>query len=284
LAYLFSYTLFIGYGYDGSKYEFRIQELLNKFIEEQMNEQQIGNFYVLGGECNYLFQCRLLEEEVHSQEVLDNLNQSQRSTSTAAASPSIPFIEPDASEKKAVLVTTKRARLIPVPAEEWQAEDLNGPKPFFWPAEEIKGILDTAEATMREAVSELKLRAQILRKERAVGVFPGGSEMTKKVPVGHGSKRLKQEALDEIVLRVMDAIRSRTPKFTLPYCVFNGGTDAWIDIGNKSVGVAALQAYFGFESKNSLHVGDQVYNWHFYNSFAYLLIFFLLAIVPFNWQ
>lgn len=253
-----SYFVFLGYGYDGSKYEFRIQELLNKFIEEQMNEQQIGNFYVLGGECNYLFQCRLFEEEVHTQEVIDNLNQSQRSVSTATASADTPIVEPEASEKKSVFVTTKRARLIPVPADEWQAEHLNGPKPYYWPADEIKGILDTAEATMREAVSELKLRAQILRKERAVGVFPGGKEMTKKVLIGHGSKRLKQEALDEIVLRVMDAIRSRSPKFTLPYCVFNGGTDAWIDIGNKSVGVAALQAYFGFEPRNSLHVGDQV--------------------------
>jgi hypothetical protein len=33
------------------------------------------------------------------------------------------------------------------------------------------------------------------------------------------------------------------PRITLPYCVFNGGTDAWLDVGNKSVGVAALQAY-----------------------------------------
>ena len=40
--------------------------------------------------------------------------------------------------------------------------------------------------------------------------------------------------------------------------MFNGGGDAWLDVGNKSVGVACLQAYFDFPSQNCLHVGDQV--------------------------
>jgi IMP-specific 5'-nucleotidase len=40
--------------------------------------------------------------------------------------------------------------------------------------------------------------------------------------------------------------------------VFNGGGDAWLDVGNKSVGVACLQAYFDFPPRNCLHVGDQV--------------------------
>ena len=66
------------------------------------------------------------------------------------------------------------------------------------------------------------------------------------------------EALDELVLRVTEALRSHSPRITLPYCVFNGGTDAWLDIGNKSVGVAALQAYLNIPAANSLHVGDQV--------------------------
>jgi hypothetical protein len=48
------------------------------------------------------------------------------------------------------------------------------------------------------------------------------------------------------------------PPISLPYCVFNGGTDAWLDIGNKSVGVAALQAYFHLDPATCLHVGDQV--------------------------
>jgi len=98
----------------------------------------------------------------------------------------------------------------------------------------------------------------VLRKERAIGVYPGGAEMSAAVPVGHGSKKLKREALDELVLRAMEALRAHQPRFKLPYCVFNGGTDAWLDIGNKSVGVAALQAYLHIPQANCLHVGDQV--------------------------
>lgn len=44
-----------------------------------------------------------------------------------------------------------------------------------------------------------------------------------------GSKKLKQEALDETVFRVREALRVAQPK--IPYCVFNGGKDAWVDIG-----------------------------------------------------
>ncbi len=78
------------------------------------------------------------------------------------------------------------------------------------------------------------------------------------VPNGHGSKKLKFEALNEIVLRALDALRAASPAITLPYCVFNGGRDAWVDIGNKSVGSSSLQHFFGFAASDCLHVGDQV--------------------------
>jgi len=84
--------------------------------------------------------------------------------------------------------------------------------------------------------------------------------MTSVVPLGHGSKKLKREALDELVMRVTEALRSASEPhpIELPYCVFNGGTDAWLDVGNKSVGVAALQAYLNISPAECLHVGDQV--------------------------
>ena len=165
---------------------------------------------------------------------------------------------------------------------------------------------------MRRAVDDMHLRARVLRKERAVGVYPGGEELVTLVPSGHGSSKLKREALDEIVLRVMDEMRlhsqaatdsagegttasqsfvqnlsesttaatamdineriittsrdaspppspsaSRAPPppqplkrtrtslprrpIRLPYCAFNGGRDAWVDVGDKSIGVQTLQ-------------------------------------------
>ena len=77
---------------------------------------------------------------------------------------------------------------------------------------------------------------------------------------GHGHKKLKREALDELVLRVMESIRAVEPPLTLPFCVFNGGRDAWLDVGNKKVGVEALQAFFGLDNHQCLHVGDQFLN------------------------
>lgn len=210
-----------GYGYDGSKYEHRLQGLLTRFMEEKMSLEHIENFYVFGGECNYLFQCTVKPKEGDD------------------ADP-------------------PRARLVAVPITTWQADHLEGPKPYFWDQAQITELLNIAEHSMRATVSDLKLRAKILRKERAIGVYPGGPDLIKTVPVGHGSKKLKQEALDEVVLRLMEAVRSHNPPITLPFCVFNGGTDAWLDIGNKSIAVAALQGLFGLDPARCLHVGDQV--------------------------
>ena len=59
------------------------------------------------------------------------------------------------------------------------------------------------------------------------------------------------------MLRVLEALRVASPPLQIPFCVFNGGRDVWLDIGNKRVGVEALLAFFGISSENCLHVGDQ---------------------------
>jgi hypothetical protein len=58
----------------------------------------------------------------------------------------------------------------------------------------------------------------------------------------------------------MESIRKIEPPVTLPFCVFNGGRDAWLDVGNKRVGVESLQAFFGLDNHHCLHVGDQFLN------------------------
>jgi IMP and pyridine-specific 5'-nucleotidase len=209
-----------GYGLDGSKYEVRLRVLLDFFGKIGMTEEEVGRFFVFGGECNYLMRC--------SYEQYDDEH--------------------------------KRTKLVPIEPEVWQAEELAGPKPAKWPEEEITQMLDIAEGVMKEAIEQMQLRAKVLRKERAIGVFPGGDAMAAVFPKGHGSKKLKQEALDEIVLRILEGLRVAKPRVTLPYCVFNGGRDAWLDIGNKRVGVAALQAFLHLAPAESLHVGDQFLN------------------------
>ena len=109
---------------------------------------------------------------------------------------------------------------------------------------DVSALLDVAERTLQEAVSEMQLReARVYRKPRAVGLVPAEP---------------RREQLDEAVLRVQSALRTADPKVS--YCAFNGGADVWVDVGNKEVGVSGLQRLFSLESKNCLHIGDQFLN------------------------
>ena len=52
-------------------------------------------------------------------------------------------------------------------------------------------------------------------------------------------------------------LRTAEPPLKLHWCAFNGGLDAWVDVGNKAIGVEALQAYLDLEPSQGLHIGDQ---------------------------
>jgi IMP and pyridine-specific 5'-nucleotidase len=59
--------------------------------------------------------------------------------------------------------------------------------------------------------------------------------------------------LDESVLRIQTELDAA--KVALPFCAFNGGRDAWVDVGNKRVGVQVLQSYLGIPPEETLHIG-----------------------------
>eukprot|EP00981_Chlorochromonas_danica_P011412 scaffold3999_cov196-Ochromonas_danica.AAC.8 len=241
-----------GYGLDGSKYEIRLAGLLERFVQEDMEASQIENFYVFGGECNYLLRAKLIQISDHQPPQPPHSHTQHETTTTTTATN---------GNDNNNNISNWKVKLFPVPIEEWQGEHIPaGPKPYTWPSDQIKALLDIAEESMQDTIKELKLRARILRKDRAIGVFPGGSDMIRVYPEGHGSTKLKREALDELVLRIMDRVRERGAGIDLPYCVFNGGSDAWLDVGNKSVAVAALQHYLQIPSGHCLHVGDQFLN------------------------
>ncbi len=122
------------------------------------------------------------------------------------------------------------------------------------------GLLDAAEAALAGCIDRLALPALLLRKERAVGIVPK--------PAG---TRIPRESLEEMVLVVQRAIElspaGRAGR--VPFCAFNGGRDVWVDVGDKSWGVRACQAWFGggngdsdggaapIRPESTLHVGDQ---------------------------
>lgn len=117
-----------------------------------------------------------------------------------------------------------------------------------WSEDEITQLLDKAQNCLEETIQLLELPARVLRKERACGM------------INTSNKRFTYENLEEITLMVQEACRD----CTAPHCAFNGGNDVWVDVGNKALGIAALQEYVGklidgncLDGSQCLHVGDR---------------------------
>lgn len=119
--------------------------------------------------------------------------------------------------------------------------------PANWNAISVNHLLDISEECFQTSVRHQKLNARIIRKKRSVGLIP---QIDEQIP---------REALDETVLRVQEQLEKQNVS-ALPYCAFNGGSDAWVDVGNKRVGVQILQSYLGIEAAETLHIGDQFLN------------------------
>ncbi|TEY76048.1 hypothetical protein BOTCAL_0061g00070 [Botryotinia calthae] len=129
------------------------------------------------------------------------------------------------------------------------------PSMSTWTQPSITALLDLAEFSLRECVTNLDLPATILRKERAVGI----------VPLEPGYK-FARESLEETVLVVQKKLEMSEVGRSLPFCAFNGGNDVFVDIGDKSWGVLVCQKFFGgnvedesqwIKKDKTLHVGDQ---------------------------
>lgn len=78
---------------------------------------------------------------------------------------------------------TRRDRLVHIPREEWVLPDMRS-----WTESDISELLDLAETALRTCVDSMRLEADILRKERAVGIVP------------RQGFKLSREQLEETVL------------------------------------------------------------------------------------
>lgn len=119
--------------------------------------------------------------------------------------------------------------------------------PGNWDENEVKLLLDLAEASIEDSVNTLRLRGRVIRKRRSVGLIPTSKQS------------IPREALDESVLTAKEMLHGRAD-INLPFCAFNGGSDVWVDVGNKRVGVHILSAYLGMPKEETLHIGDQFLN------------------------
>lgn len=113
--------------------------------------------------------------------------------------------------------------------------------------EDVESLLDCAQKNLKECMDSMKLDCKLIRKSRAVGVLP----ITKD--------KCRREQLDECVLSTQACLSEKTKMLqrNVPFCAFNGGSDVWVDIGNKSIGVDMLLKYLSINPSKSLHVGDQ---------------------------
>ncbi|KAK0989846.1 IMP 5'-nucleotidase [Friedmanniomyces endolithicus] len=135
----------------------------------------------------------------------------------------------------------QQCRLEAVPEADWRLPEMSS-----WTEENVTALLDVGEAALRDCVECLGLPVQVLRKKRAVGIFPSPGV------------RLAREQLEETVLVVQRVLETSEVGKRIPFCAFNGGNDVFVDVGDKSYGVMSCQAYFGgIEGGRTLHVGDQ---------------------------
>lgn len=120
------------------------------------------------------------------------------------------------------------------------------PEVRTWAEEDITAILDIGERVFTNALTKMSLPAIIIRKERGVGI------------VAEPGKKIAREQLEEMVLSAQKTLETSKATGIVQFCAFNGGSDVWVDIGDKDLGVRSLQAYLGnISGPQTLHVGDQ---------------------------
>lgn len=137
--------------------------------------------------------------------------------------------------------STETHHLSWVPPETWRLPEIE-----HWSEEDIQAVLNIGEAVLKGEKQKLLLPATIIRKDRGVGIVP--------LP----GRKIYRELLEEIVLTAQAKLDASPAAKRLQFCAFNGGSDVWIDIGDKRLGVLSLQQYLGnINGFQTLHVGDQ---------------------------
>lgn len=132
-------------------------------------------------------------------------------------------------------------RLRSVPRADWALDEMAS-----WTEPNIAALLDVAGAALSECITAMRLDAQLIRKPRAIGIVP------------NAGRKLTREQLEETVLVTQRVLEASAAGREVPFCAFNGGNDVFVDIGDKSYGVAATQRFFGgIAGGKTLHVGDQ---------------------------
>jgi len=133
---------------------------------------------------------------------------------------------------------TAEYRLAQVPEQQFQTPEI-----LSWPAESITQLIQVAKRSLTYSIKTMCLEADVITKERSCGMVPRA---------GHSFSR---EQLDEVCIGARVALKRENVE--LPFCAFNGGSDVWVDVGNKLIGVKVLRGYLRCSGDETIHYGDQ---------------------------
>ncbi len=95
-----------------------------------------------------------------------------------------------------------------IPREQWMLEEMK-----LWNDESIQLLLDVAQAALTECVNKMQLSAEILRKERAVGIIQA---------TGPEARKFTREQLEETVMVTQHIVEMSPVAKRIPFCAFNG--------------------------------------------------------------
>lgn len=144
-----------------------------------------------------------------------------------------------------------------IPGQEWYLPIMRQ-----WDQSTITSIMDVCFEHVTHLRQKLRLgddsHTTVIRKERSLGIIP------------RPGFRIPRETLEEIVLLLLNKVTQLLEihaALNVRVCAFNGGADVWVDIGDKSLGVLALQLYLchleqpngvcPIRKSETLHIGDQ---------------------------
>ena len=219
-----------GYPGEEARFEQRLAGLLDAFRDRRVSAAAAARFHVMGGEvgalnfvsipcvCHSDFSLLLLLSRPQCNYLL-----------RASADGRLSFVPPDEwqlPEQRAWTEEEARAPtlLSPFKTSLLSTAELRAPPP----SPQITALLDAAQDALLAEAARLRMPVVLIRKPRAAGV----------VPTGRG---VIYEMLEELALGVQHALAGAP----LPHCCFNGGGDVFVDVGNKSLGLQALQRYVG---------------------------------------
>ena len=140
---------------------------------------------------------------------------------------------------------SSKSRLRPISRDVWMLDEMK-----MWTDSDIEILLNVAEKALRGCISTLELAADVIRKERAVGIVPRS---------GPEAQKFTREQLEETVLVTQQVVEMSPASKSLPFCVFNGAFSTYYSLHNLANQLQVVMMYsliWVTKNSESVYVSD----------------------------